>query len=163
MSDLKRVWQQLKLITGKVRVTPDIPLEDWYQHFSRLFNSERYDNDDDNFPDDVTEDNKDDIQKLLFNSPITKEEVIKSIKYINVNKATGGNLYPQHLIYGISFLLPVIVRLFNRVFTTGEFPEQWTQMIIIPIDKKSSMNNADNYRRIALIVILSNSNVLNVC
>ena len=80
MSDLKRVWQQLKLITGKVRVTPDIPLGDWYQHFSRLFDSKRDDNDEDNFPDDVTEDNKDYIQNLLFNSPITEEDVIKSIK-----------------------------------------------------------------------------------
>ena len=57
--------------------------------------------------------------------------------------------------YGISVLLPVIVRLFNRFFTTGEFPEQWTQIIIIPIHKKGSMNNADNYRGIALIDILS--------
>ena len=74
-----------------------------FQHFSRLFDSERDGNDDSNFQDDVKEANIEDIQDLLFNSPITEEEVTKSIKHINFNKATGGNLYPQ-LIYGISVL-----------------------------------------------------------
>jgi len=75
-----------------------------FQHFSRLYDSERDGNDDNNFQHDIPEENIDDIHDLLFNSPITEEEVTKSIKHINVNKATGGNLYQQHLIYGLSVL-----------------------------------------------------------
>ena len=59
----------------------DISLEDRYQHFSRLFHTQRDDNDDNNFPDDVTDENIDDIQDLLFNCPITEGEGIKSKKH----------------------------------------------------------------------------------
>lgn len=97
----------------------------------------------------------DDVQKQLFDSPITDDEITDSIKRLNVNKASAGNIMPQHLIYGMRVLIPLIRNLFNRLFTKGEFPEQWTNIIIVPLHKKGSVNNADNYRGIALIDILS--------
>jgi len=51
---------------------------------------------------------------------------------LNANKSVGGTLIPEHLIYGINVLLPLTRKLFNMLFTRGEFPEQWTKIIIIP-------------------------------
>ena len=52
-------------------------------------------------------------------------------------------------------MLPFIIKLFNRLFENGEFPVQWTKIILIPLHKKGNVNNPDNYRGIALIDVLS--------
>ena len=53
-----------------------------------------------------------------------------------MKKAHGGNIIPQQLIYGASALLPYIRKLFQRLFTRGEFPDCWAKSIIIPLHKK---------------------------
>ena len=48
-------------------------------------------------------------------------------------------------------VLPYLHVLFNRVFDTGQFPEQWSESIITPIHKKGSKFEPNNYRAISLI------------
>jgi len=66
----------------------------------------------------------DDIEDTLFNSPITYDEIADNINHLNANKAVGGTLIPQQLIYGHLVLLPFLCKLFNRIFSSGEFPDQ---------------------------------------
>ena len=48
-------------------------------------------------------------------------------------------------------VLPYLHVLFNRVFDTGQFPEQRSESIISPIHKKGSKLEPNNYRAISLI------------
>lgn len=67
--------------------------------FSRLFQTRDVQSEDDNDRDDINNIELDDVQKQLFNSPITDDEIIDNIKRLIVNKALAGNILPQHLIY----------------------------------------------------------------
>jgi len=95
------------------------------------------------------------LNSFIFNSDITDEELLHSIKSLNKKKAHGGNIIPQKLVYGASALLPYIRKLFQRLFTRGEFPDCWAKSIIIPLHKKGSLNNPNNYRGIALLDVFS--------
>lgn len=48
-----------------------------------------------------------------------------------------------------------ILKLFNRIFHTGEYPASWSKGIIIPIFKGGNIEDTKNYRGITLINVLS--------
>ena len=47
------------------------------------------------------------------------------------------------------------VILFNKLFSTGVYPSQWTEAIIQPLHKKGDKNSRDNYRGISLLNVCS--------
>jgi hypothetical protein len=148
-------WHEIKSFTGRPRVEPNISLEQWYDHFSKLFSpdSDQPINDDIQVDDNVG--TLDEIQDAILNSEIMDNEILDAIKSLNVNKSVGGNLLPKQLVYGANVLLPFLCRLFNRLFSKGEFPDKWTQTVIIPLHKKGDVNSANNYRGIALLDVVS--------
>ena len=44
--------------------------------------------------------------------------------------------------------------LFNNIFESGIFPEEWSDGYIIPLHKKGSMSDVENYRGITLLSCL---------
>ena len=48
-----------------------------------------------------------------------------------------------------------LVILFNAIFDSGEFPEQWLEGVIIPIHKKKDKYDVNNYRGITLLSCFS--------
>ena len=56
-------------------------------------------------------------------------------------------------IHSIDVILPIIHKLFNRLFSYGEFPEAWSNSIIVPLHKKGDVNEPVNYRGILLLDI----------
>ena len=44
--------------------------------------------------------------------------------------------------------------LFNKVFEYGIFPEEWSEGYIVPLHKKGSLNDVENYRGINLLSAL---------
>lgn len=97
----------------------------------------------------------DGIEHHILNSNITHDEKLRSTESLKLNKASGCNLVPQHLVYGVKFSLPYIRKLFNKHFAKGEFPSSWAKSITIHIHKKGSCNNPNNFRGIALLDVLS--------
>ena len=55
-------------------------------------------------------------------------------------------MYKETLI----LILPYLNKLFNAIFDSGIFPENWGKNIITPVFKKRSKNDPDNYRAISL-------------
>ena len=52
-------------------------------------------------------------------------------------------------------MLPLYLKLFNRILDTGELPEDWLTGLIIPIYKnKGPRDDANNYRGITLLSCL---------
>lgn len=54
-----------------------------------------------------------------------------------------------------SIVTPFLTKLFNRLFETGYFPEEWSRSVIVPLFKKGDQNNPANYRGISLLSTLS--------
>ena len=98
--------------------------------------------------------NIDDIQDSIFNSQITEKEIIKSVHALHESKAAGlDEIFPGFFIHGIDIILPLVVRFFNRLFESGEFPESWGRSCIIPIPKTGDKNCVENHRGIPLLDI----------
>ena len=62
---------------------------------------------------------------------------------------------PEFFIYGIDLIAHILVKLFNRLFQKGEYPESWCESLIVVLHKKGDINNTDNYRGISLQNVLS--------
>ena len=60
---------------------------------------------------------------------------------------------PGLFIHSIDVILPIIHKLFNLLFSYGEFPEAWSNSIIVPPHKKGDVNEPVNYRGISLLDI----------
>ena len=45
--------------------------------------------------------------------------------------------------------------LFNKIFETGHFPENWSEGYVVPLHKKGNIDKVDNYRGITLLSHLS--------
>ena len=52
-------------------------------------------------------------------------------------------------------IAPFLTRYFNVLFSSSQFPSEWTKAIIIPLHKKGDVNNPDNYRGISLLSVVS--------
>ena len=87
-----------------------------------------------------------------LNIPITQQEISKSIKQLKNNKSPGRDrLLNEFFIHGQHVLLPYIESIFNAILNNGYFPSDWSVGEIIPLHKKGSLNNVDNYRGITLL------------
>jgi hypothetical protein len=52
---------------------------------------------------------------------------------------------------GEVYLIDFLERLFNTIFDSGVYPDEWAKAIIVPIYKKGNPNRPDNYRGISII------------
>ena len=156
VTDSQQFWKQIKSLTNNPESLPSISTQSWYNHFNTLFN--------DIVPDDYTDTSENidvsnlsynEAEDILFNSEITSDEVNEAVKELNINKSSSGSLVPNHLVYSIDLIMPYILKIFNRIFKSGVFPDAWTRFVIVPVYKKGSRNNPDNYRGIALLEIMS--------
>ena len=70
----------------------------------------------------------------------------------------------EFLKYGNYNLLSYLHILFNKIFDKGYFPGAWGDGFIIPLHKKGSTENVENYRGITLLSTVSKlfSNILNI-
>ena len=81
---------------------------------------------------------------------MTTKNVSDAIKSIKIKNCEGYDRIPQRiLIEGHDILLPPIKRLFELIYEYKCIPQQWSISKIIPIHKKGSKTNIQNYRPIA--------------
>ena len=52
-------------------------------------------------------------------------------------------------------LCPLLVKIYNVVFSSGCYPKSWSEGVITPIHKKGNLDDVTNYRAITLINIMS--------
>ena len=127
LSNLKSFWNKLKNLTGTRKSLNNITKEQWKSHFELLFASgeaeegaDNVDVGDNDFEYDITENKLDDI---IFNAAITDEEIIKAVKSLKRGKSSSQDeLIPNFFIYSIELILPLLIKLFNRILDTGDFP-----------------------------------------
>ena len=157
LDDARLYWQLLDKLdsntnTGESNLTAD----EFYGYFKSL-----------NYPEDVSTQADDDIYEYLnenlnndtmfekLNNTLDVDEVKNAIRELKTGKAAGHDLIINELYINASEVLaPVLTCLFNNVFQNGYFPSIWTNGIIVPLLKKGSLNNVDNYRGITLLSTL---------
>ena len=91
----------------------------------------------------------------LLNSPISNEEILRSIYKLKEGKAQGidgvGAEFYKHTCLEIT---PILNILFNKILASGDIPDSWCQSIIVPLYKSGSRNDPSNYRGISLLNVL---------
>lgn len=145
-------WQQLKRYSKSAsnsQDTSNVSSESWLHYFEGLLNR-KFVNDNQNesvFDNLAREVNSDEL-----NYPISREEIRNSVQALNSNRASGTMEMYKHTI---DLILPYLHILFNSVYDSGGFPEEWSESIITPIHKKGSKCELNNFRAVSLINTLS--------
>ena len=152
----KMYWNMLKELA---HVKPaNMPLSSFEQYFRSINNpldpfyspdedivffNERYANDEFN------------IMFVELNIGISHEEILNAIKQLKLNKSSGPDmLINEFFVHGKCILAPTLCILFNKIFDKGHFPEEWSEGYIVPLHKKGSINEVENYRGITLLSVL---------
>ncbi|KAL1446457.1 hypothetical protein WDU94_005636 [Cyamophila willieti] len=112
-------------------------LKKWSQYIEQLFNGDRH--------------NLENLSEE-FGPEINRLEVETALKRLKNHKAPGvdevqGDVLK--LIEGDNVNL--IVKLFNNIYNTAEFPEEWLLSTFVPIPKKPTAKRCQEYRTIALM------------
>ena len=82
---------------------------------------------------------------------ITVDEISLKVNKLKRCKAHGSDmLLNEYFIECIDMLAPFICDIFNAVFNSGRYPEEWFNGIIVPLHKQS----VGNYRGIMLLSCL---------
>jgi hypothetical protein len=157
LHDTKSFWGEVKKHRKRSGVLNDISKESWLQHFEKVFNegtriAEGHTADDIESADDI------------LDVDITQLEVKKAIQHLKTGKAPGAdNILAEMIKFAESHILNYLTEYFNKIFSAGYFPEEWSKAIIVPLHKKGDRNNPDNYRGISLLSVLSKvfTNILN--
>ena len=81
--------------------------------------------------------------------------IIKQLKNLNQNKATGPDELPARVLKETAEqIAPIITHIFQQSYNTGKLPNDWLQALVTPIHKKSLKSDPANYRPISLTCIL---------
>ena len=93
----------------------------------------------------------------LFTIPlITTELIIKYVKSLSDNAATGPDNVPTYAIkQAISIAAGHLTFVINSFFSNGEFPDAWKMARVTPIFKSGEQDLVINYRPISILPALS--------
>ena len=91
-----------------------------------------------------------------LDAEITEAELRDAIFHQKNNKSPGiDNLSSELFKISFDIVSPFLLKLYNRLFSNGEYPRCWGEGVIIPIFKSGNRDEAKNYRGITLINILA--------
>ena len=133
-------------------------LKQWHTHFSNLFGKE---------PD--VEGNPDEDIPLVFEAldiktgPFDQGELSKAKKSLCEGKSFGNDGIPVEVLTRCE-LDDIILSYANGLLTHHEKPDQWSIFNLIPVPKSGDLGDTENYRGIALSVVmakLTNKMILN--
>ena len=105
----KSFWNKLKrMCNSRQQTLNDITKEQWVEHFEKLFkdrpNHENITENIDDIEYDITEG---ELEDIVFNSEITDEEILKSVKSLKCGTSAGTDkLIPEFFIKSIDNILP---------------------------------------------------------
>lgn len=90
-----------------------------------------------------------------LSKPIEEQDIAVAAGTLQRNKmADLDGMIAEYLINAIDLLKAPIAKLFQKVFTSGSYPDDWCTGIICPIFKKGDPNDCSNFRGITAGSIL---------
>jgi hypothetical protein len=87
------------------------------------------------------------------NRSVTQESIPFSKSWIVESKLHGGTLVDEELLTSSSTntMCSALVREVKRIWSGGEWPDEWNCAVVVPIPKKGDLTDPNNYRGISLI------------
>ena len=160
MGNMKEVYDATKKLCGKYS-RPEVPvknkdnrplsgqeaqLQRWAEHFEELLNRPAPEE-----PPDIEPAAND----LDINCDVpTREEIARAISKLNNGKAAGPDYIPaEALKVDIGLSVEILHQLFEKIWMTEDFPEDWREGHLIKLPKKGDLSQCKNYRGITLLSI----------
>ena len=113
-------------------------MSQWHDHLSDLYSEN---NEDINL--DYYDENSSNPLDYAFNC----KEIRQAIQKLKNNKQPGPDQVLNEFIkYGSDILLFPLVKLFNRILTSGSFPNAWKISLMTFLPKNNEVYNCNNYR-----------------
>lgn len=85
-------------------------------------------------------------------APILQAEVEEAVRSLKIGKSPGIDNIPAELWkHGGHETIKVLTHICQNIWRTKQWPQKWTQSLIIPIPKKGNSRQCQNYRTISLI------------
>ena len=136
-------------------------LQRWAEHFAEVSGccSSTFQLDPDVLPDIVASSpayrelfaNDDDLSQ-----PISEEEIQTAVTQLRKRKASGADgISAEWLMLGGAETIRWLASLFSSIWASESIPSDWLDHLIVPLHKKGSRSECDNYRGIALLSIPS--------
>ena len=162
----KAYWQLLDKLrsNNKNNIRTDvIEIEDWVDHFSRLYDVDNTLESSDFLNNFIHEDT---VYFSELDGKIRRDEILRAIATLKNGKAIGNDGVLGEMIKpGKEILIHVdiLVKLFNKILTSSIYTKQWKISYLTPIHKKGSIYETSNYRGICVNSVIAKlfSNVLN--
>ena len=125
-----------------------------YEHFKRL--AESIPEEDNNVVFDSVPPSNDTGYDILH-AQFQEDEIKKRIPSLKNGKSPGDDLILNEYIKTLSNLVsPLLVNLFNKILSSGVYPDAWTLSVIVPVFKdKGDAKDPANYRPISLTSCIS--------
>ena len=151
----KKFWKSIK---DKFKTKPShsesLTANDLLNHFENMYGRDA------NTPPQQHEQFRFDETEPIINPELDSEktdnELRNAIFHQKNNKSPGmDNLIAETFKISYDIISPFLLKLYNRLFSNGEYPRAWGDGIIVPIFKVGDKDDAQNYRGITLINILS--------
>ena len=87
---------------------------------------------------------------------VSVTQVASLLSTLDNSKACGSdNLSARILCECAEALAPPLTVIFNQCLLSGIYPRRWKEATVIPVHKKGSRSQADNYRSVSLLPIVS--------
>ena len=134
----------------------EVSIKMWADHFRNLLKA-KPNNDcvyrQENETQLLSEERKKDIKQIYWEhaKKIDKDEVDRAIRRLKHHKATYLDSIPNEAITILHRAQPnLLIHLFNAIFLSGYFPEEWSKAYLSPLHKRGDRLNPANYRGIAI-------------
>ena len=151
----KKFWKSIKdKFKTKPRHSERLTANDLLNHFEHIYGGDA------NTPPQQHEQFRFDETEPIINpeldSEITDNELRNGIFHQKNNKSPGmDNLIAETFKISYDIISRFLLKLYNRLFLNGDYLRAWGDGFIVPIFKGGDKDDAQNYRGITLINILS--------
>ena len=156
-SNPKEYWDTLRNLKNECSNNRDsveyISLDTWKTHLQQIHDKPARLNDT------LTENLKQEEETPYFSMldrRLTEGEVQKAIQTLKKGKAPGyDQILGEMLRAGKGALIQPLTTLFNKVFTSKQYAQEWNRGVMTPIHKKGSKVDPNNYRGITVNSVLA--------